>query len=421
MENRLINIHSHVFNSKCAAKDFLQTSLPAAVPEWLAINIKSFLDRGDNEGLLNFLNRLPGSNAALKKYMSLIRIGSESTQLRVFINLFQQWQKFDSNVAIVGLTMDMDSSTDVENRPNTSLETQLWEIMDIKAKYPNHFYPFIGVDPRTKSGKELADWVNIWVVKNKVFSGVKLYPALGFFPFDSRLTELYALCEAEQIPIITHTTRGGSFNTSKNIVDLVRRQITYCLNPNHPNYSFIKGLLDKYAPRNTNLFKRFGRWWPNRLGGQTNWASNENICNLFSHPANHHIVLDMFPKLRLCFAHFGGSYEVYAKNYSKVPSEDGVGKWYSLIKEMMLKYDEVYADLSYTHSETEALKVVACDMRGNAALENKVLFGTDYYLVESEGSESHLLHAAIEELNRTPGLFEKLSKINNKNFLGKYI
>ena len=40
------------------------------------------------------------------------------------------------------------------------------------------------------------------------------------------------------------------------------------------------------------------------------FKENKRICNLFSHPENYLPILDKYPKLRFCFAHLGGIYQI---------------------------------------------------------------------------------------------------------------
>jgi len=75
-------------------------------------------------------------------------------------------------------------------------------------KYPGTLFPFFAVDPRRPG---VIDEVlrGKTVSKNGPFYGIKLYPRLGYHPQCADLWRIYAWCEINHIPIITHTDEIG--------------------------------------------------------------------------------------------------------------------------------------------------------------------------------------------------------------------
>ena len=85
--------------------------------------------------------------------------------------------------------------------------------------------PFVFVDPRRirEHGKSFLnlntnDPKNIKLEKCQIkdyidggCAGIKIYPALGYYPFDVDLLALWLYCQQENIPITTHCSIGPVF------------------------------------------------------------------------------------------------------------------------------------------------------------------------------------------------------------------
>ena len=132
-------------------------------------------------------------------------------------------------------------------------------------------------------------------------------------------------------------------------------------------------------------------------------------------------LLNQYPKLKISFAHFGGNedWDDYLQNplsleekakYDKIVTEiksllnhDSPNEqeqkqlkekieaafsmnWLYLILQILKEYENVYADISYTLNDEKYfsfLKVLLQDTQ----LKQKILFGSDYYMVQTETSE----------------------------------
>ena len=102
------------------------------------------------------------------------------------------------------------------NMFNDSFLSQIEEMEKLKARYPEHVYPFFPVDPRRNRDCDLMVLIREKVGPGKPFVGIKLYPALGYSVTDPFLygTEnekngLFAYCEKYSIPVITHSGFSG--------------------------------------------------------------------------------------------------------------------------------------------------------------------------------------------------------------------
>jgi predicted TIM-barrel fold metal-dependent hydrolase len=142
--------------------------------------------------------------------------------------------------------------------------------------------------------------------------------------------------------------------------------------------------------------------------------------------------------LKICLAHFGGDDEW--KNFLQDPwlpdssnildtadpyrsldvslwnKPEGAAKysWFSIVCDLIKKYDNVYADISYTLADKSLiplLKVALSDEK----IRRRVLFGTDFYVVAKETTEREFsieLRAALGE-----ELFHQIAYTNPKKYL----
>jgi predicted TIM-barrel fold metal-dependent hydrolase len=91
-----------------------------------------------------------------------------------------------------------------------SFEGQMTEtaaaVTSINKKYNRtRMLPFIAADANRE---DVVDMVKD-ALKGGVFSGVKIYPVMGFTPDDKRLYPIYAHCVKNHVPITAHCENGG--------------------------------------------------------------------------------------------------------------------------------------------------------------------------------------------------------------------
>jgi hypothetical protein len=209
---------------------------------------------------------------------------------------------------------------------------------------------------------------------NGLFWGIKMYPLLGYAPDDFKtyphLVAFYKTCIDCNLPITTHSSRGGM-----QIADYFNFQ-RYQQNLAQPHYDLKQAdmeFADKYAaPKN----------WENVLTYQG---------------AN-------FTKLKLCLAHFGG-YDNWkeCRGFEKLetdPKADSGKKslynqWISKIVELIDRYDNVYTDMSYflnpdpswfQFDRNDIAKDLVYLLKKHAGLKDRLLMGSDWYMIEKEGS-----------------------------------
>lgn len=424
------NVHIHVFTSNCAPDRFLRI-LPMNFvrkhPGTVKYVIDSRVGKSLIKGLAWLLHRREGNKRKeVDKYVSFLSIGTEASQLEVFQKAFEVGIKYDPAVRIVGLTMNMDFMDSAPSKKQISFETQLEEVKGIKRYYPANFFPFLGIDPRHKAGTELLNWARPYFengVKDletgKVypfFSGIKLYPALGFFPFDPRLDELYRYAESNHLPIMSHCTRVGSQYIGDQIESLIPREPRMTVPPDNAVIPLAqKSINDRIA-----AFYEKG-WIKNSKIGD-----NDRACDLFGHPENFVPLMERYPNLKICLAHMGGSNEILdapkSGELAEIRAVDSPG-WFKRIIDLMTHYPNLYTDISYTLSDfdktngdvyTRFLQLLAMKDADGNLLSKRVLFGTDFFMTEQEKRELELY--AITQKN-LKDWFDDFGRTNAQRYI----
>lgn len=375
--------------------------------------IKALLDTKWSRATIVAISKIAAKKDSNKrnsfdKYIAFLEVATQRKQLDVFELEFEVGKQYDSQVRIVGLTMNMDFMDNRPSRRQISFESQLEAVKDIKRYYPSNFFPFLGIDPRHKSGMDLVNWSKAYFETGlqangmvfPFFSGIKLYPALGFFAFDPRLNDLYAYAETNQLPVITHVTRVGSQYIGTKISELIPAQPAMLL-PDNPSEAVLTA--------QETIYTRIRIYREQKWLEDSKIGNNDKACDLFSHPENYVPILEKFPKLKICLAHMGGSNEI-VDNSKDDPDLQQIRRfdsqlWCDRIRDMMVRYPNLYTDISYTLSDldrpevlTAILKFMRTEDDNGQILAKRVLFGTDFFMTEQEKRESDLYQLAMQEL-----------------------
>lgn len=435
------NNHIHIFNDKCVSRNFLKV-IPSKGLRFFAPQVLNLLKGSGGRLIVKMMAKAGRKKSGKKRTMadkmiSFLNIALQATQEEVLKTEMDTALSYDPSARVVALTMNMDYMDD--ELPPMSFETQLIDVMNIKFRNAQSFFPFLGIDPRHKSGTQAEEWAKKFFergVQRKgsyfpYFVGLKLYPALGFFPFDWRLNELYRYAEANALPVMSHCTRVGSQYIGKNIEGLIPRvfsaeelsQYTAATPEGSQN---IADAFKNIQARITAFYSRDG-WIKNNKRG-----ANDKACDLFSHPENYVPLLNRYPNLKICLAHMGGASEIWAEKYDddvldmrevdRSISKDEPLLWSERIREMMIRYPNLYVDISYTLSSLEEENVLKkilefFDTPDNtgALLSERVLFGTDFFMTEQEMREAELFALAKEKLAK---YWHKLTRENPRKYMG---
>jgi len=407
-----------------------------------------------------FLGILPGrqTKELLERYLNIGRYAFHRQQSSTYMDLRDQYPK---NTGFVILPMDMEYMEAGKLKKGSGYLDQMAELVELKQnkEFSDFVFPFVFADPRrledqddyfrykiTNNHVELLDCHIKDYIMDHHFSGFKIYPALGYYPFDERLLPLWKYAVDNNLPIMTHCIKGTIFyrGTKKKEWD------------RHPIFQQNVGS-ELYEPL---LLKQ---------------TKNIDFINNFTHPLNYLCLLDEtllrkvvkdakdpkirelfgysdeeteltynLSKLKICFAHYGGDdewkrfLEMERYDFSKqiITNPDrGIkffpkknekptpGKmeqlwkyvdWYSLISSMMLQYENVYADISYIVHSDEIHPLLKHSLK-NVKLKDKILFGTDFYVVRNHKTEKYMLAECYHNLGDVE--LDTIAYINPKLFL----
>ncbi|SFN63588.1 hypothetical protein SAMN04487989_102157 [Bizionia echini] len=370
------------------------------------------------------------SKEAYARFVTLGRYAtySKSGQRKVF-DLLEK--TYDVNTKFVVLPMDMDYMQ--AGKPVANYMKQLEELLQVTKNNKEQLLPFIFVDPRRITDPS----INIngfsyerFVKKNltrRHFHGIKLYPALGYFPFDKHLIETYKFAQEHQIPITTHCIEGTVFYRGKK-----EKEWDY-----HPILKYTKKVTEGPIPMPLPQTK------------------NYHFTTNFSHPLNYHCLLNKkllsnylgeetdLSKLKICLAHFGGSKEWlrytndnwnnYNNNISHISREKYFestikntlnhgstrtiwwnASWLSIIYDLIIQYENVYTDISFILFNEELFPLLKYLLQDDK-VKHRILFGTDYYVVAQKNTEKALFQNLRSYLGED--LFYLISHQNPKQFL----
>lgn len=187
---KFINIHTHIFTFNHVPvrfTPFMSTIL------WLHKYCPKLLDKFLPEKIRAFLRR--GTRIKQEEIM---------TELAAY---------YPSDACFGIHTMDFEYMEAGKSQKGYDFITQIEEVAEIAAseKWKNRIYPFICVDPRRPNIIEITkDYI-----KNKGFVGIKMYPALGYYPQDERLDELWGWIEENRVPVMVHCSKDGAVYNKK--------------------------------------------------------------------------------------------------------------------------------------------------------------------------------------------------------------
>lgn len=323
------NCHIHTFTERDIPRRYLPLGLVrilASTPGFKAIGF-----------ILNWINPFT-ENDQFNRYLRFIKIGKLKSQQDIFENcsiFYPESTKF--------FVLSMDMKYMKAGKVPREYEEQLVKLGELVSIYPERVIPFIHVDPRRDDPLSMVKKF----VEQYYFAGIKIYPSLAHFPYDPRLLPVYEYAQKNNLPVIAHCS------------------------PNNP--TFYRGCPGTIRP----LFADSKIPIRNR-----NSCNRRKLCANFTHPDNYRFLLEEYPKLKICLAHWGST--VYWQEYLDHPEKED--NWFSIIKDMMKQYDNLFADISFTVHNKEffpLLKVLLSD----PLIRNKVLFGSDFYMVETEATE----------------------------------
>ena len=311
--------------------------------------------------LMDLLVRInPASNDIFERTARFLKIAEQPSQGDVFRQVEMQYPEKTTVFVVLPMDMTFMNMGELE----TPIERQHEELLTLANAFQGQIVPFYAADPRHE---DIVERVKKNLVPGR-FRGIKIYPNLGYRPDDPNLMDVYKLCLKGSYPVLTHCSPGGIW--------------------------------------------RYGV------------SKQERRAN--SDPENYRRILETkgYRELKLCLAHFGGA-EEWVKHLKGRARGDEEEAWVRTIYDMIAsgKYPNLYTDISYTvfTPKVEGLYVDLVDylrvLLTNDRVRRRVLFGSDYYMVEreslSEKEVSLLLRSRLGE-----DLYKQIAYTNPREFLG---
>ena len=366
------DMHCHIFNKDYVPDRFLRINLPMKAwflggAEWLLHRVIGSRDTDKLSSLAYFLDIIA------EKEM-------ENIALRV-LGYYDNHALFGPDTVICPLMMDFQprKGDGIRGKTKKDFYRQIDEIKNLAEKYPGRILPFLAIDPRRP---RMLEDIFLPAFETSCFGGVKLYPSLGYLLSHPVLLEMYEICEEKNIPVTVHCGTGS-----------VRSSRSHLRN--------IPGL--RYDQKNPEA--------PAEMGEESRWLlSKEAFAGYFNHPDRWRPVLERFPRLRLNLAHFGSTLEW--DRYLKGKSNS----WPSRIMDLIYRYPHVYTDISYNICDSAQYAPLRELLLRNPRLRERVLYGSDYFMVVKEGHFRTMLAEFTTAMGED--LMVQMNRKNPSGFLG---
>ena len=351
----IFDTHTHIFGMEYLPEKYFSLRLPYIVDTEFLMYVNENLREEflGEDNLLYFI-----------KYYKFLKKNNSEQIARFLI------ENSPPNTIFALITMDF---TGIDPKPPKSFATQIEETKKIIDLFPNKFIPFFSINPKNISNPLMLPRV---FSKPYNFFGVALYPSLGYMPSHPTLMKLYEVFEKKRIPVITNSSYSN-IHTTRNLHKLL-----------YWDYDSEK---QKFKlKKQTKIF----------------WFKKQYI-KFFNNPDNWRPILKKHPNLYLNFTHSGG--------IEAWEDEKNCDTWLCSIIDLMERYPNVYADISYLIGyENFAQKFLDLYHR-NKIFADRVMFGTDFHFVMIEGFYNILRSRFVNTIGSE--IMNKISRINPLKFL----
>jgi predicted TIM-barrel fold metal-dependent hydrolase len=360
-EDVFFDVHCHVFNYRDVPDKFLGIRIP------------------QNERLLagieNILRRF--ANSSHKDKYSNLAYFINFLRSRTTIEITEKLVSYYSEKNLILCPLMMDMSMGIKGKIIDDFQIQIEKMKALRDLFPERILPFLALDPNNAELKK-----NFMKVFSEIggynFFGVKIYPSLGYLPSHPLLMEVFEICEACRIPVTAHCS-SAIVHTGRKYID------------NIPGFH-----------QNAD-----GSWSNEPIS--VKFRKRSDYADFFNQPTNWIKVLERFPQLKLNLAHFGGDTEW--QKYISGETEN----WVNRIIDMMNRYNGLYADFSYTFYNRKYSKSLKKLLSENEQIASRVLYGSDFYMVVSEGHFRSLKTSFTTTMGDE--LMKKIARENPMRFL----
>ncbi|MBK8403864.1 MAG: amidohydrolase family protein [Saprospiraceae bacterium] len=346
-----------------------------------------------------------------------------------------------------------------------SFEFQMDELIKLKNDPLKKVFPFVFIDPRRIidqpdflkiSGDPLTGQITLNTCKVKEYiekhklNGFKIYPALGYYPFDEELLLLWKYAADNQIPIMTHVIKGTIFYRGKKDKKWDYHQVLEQNNGvNQPTSPLMLPEL-KNIDFSTNFTHPLNYLCllDEKLLRKVVKNCRQEIKDFFGYSDDSTELKHNLSKLKICMGHYGGDdewakyqerdrlaqvsnilrieidgFDFFPQPKPNVAIEDQKSylgllwrsmDWFSIITNMMYKYENVYADISYIVHNPSIYPLLK-QILGKDDLKERVLYGTDFFVVRNHKSEKQILSEVMANLSEHE--FDLIARDNPRAYL----
>jgi len=359
------NCHIHTFTHDHTPDRFVPTPLNYLMRiGWFRKALLGLVDRFD-----------PKRTGRISRYAEIVETsygkdqGAVFEQVRGFYPEGTRFVVLPMDMALMGL-----------GPVKKSIDDQHDELLQLAAAQPETIIPFVAVDPRHDAIVEKT--------KKRIgqgFAGIKLYPPIGYHPYDRRLWPLYEWANELDYPppILSHCSRPAS--------------VQFHGQPTP----------DMQIDPETGV-----------LGHRT----RPELLTWFTDPDSYRTLLRTYGRLRVCLAHFGGAgdWDRYLSHPWATGTSPSQKSWLSKIADMIRsgEYPNLWTDISYTLFADDEYVYLLKTLLAHERIRSKTLFGSDFYVVESARLEER--HRAVR-IRAVLGeeLFRTIAVDNPRVFLGR--
>jgi predicted TIM-barrel fold metal-dependent hydrolase len=310
---------------------------------------------------------------ALGRYAEIVATSYGLDQADVFAKV-QAFYPEGTRFVVLPMDMTMMNAASVEE----GIDEQYRKLAELRDRFPGTIIPFAAVDPRHPAIVETTTKL----IEQDHFKGLKLYPPTGYHPFDRRIWDLYAYAGEHGLPVLTHWSRPSS--------------VQYRGEPT-PDMR-----IDRVNEGATFAQPRF------------------ELLTVFTDPDAYLPLLERYPRLRVSLAHFGGAgdWRNFIERPGQTGSDPATRSWLSKILALISSgsYPNLWTDIAYTLFDNDDCVYMLKDLLADETVARRVLFGSDFYVVENapleERSRSIRIRAILGE-----DLFTQIARTNPDRYL----
>jgi uncharacterized protein len=328
---QLTNCHAHTFTHEHVPDRFVPRPLAFAL-RWDPLRRAVF-------ALVRRFDR--GRRSRIARYCRILEVSYNKTQ-RDVLDQVRSYYPFGTRFIVLPMDMEYMGAGKVK-APLAEQHAELREIAHQNG-LRDLVLPFAAVDARRPDVVEETKRL----IEEGGFRGIKLYPPLGYHPNDPELRPLYAFAAERGIPVLTHCSRPAGVAYRGEVTERMRRD---------------------------------------PVTGERLELGRAQLLTRFTDPDSYVPILEAYPTLKICLAHFGGAgdWKSYLERPWSPDTDPAKKSWLAKILDLLRfgEHPSLYTDIAYTVFADEEyvhlLKVLLSDER----VSSHVLFGSDFYVVEN--------------------------------------